>query len=66
MASQTVTGKVASCSKFADVLYTLNFMFVGILFIFFQIFFVIWPNLRLRVGMRSKGSQTKFTMEFSV
>ena len=41
MASHTVTGKVASCGKFADVLYTLNLIFVGILFIFFQIFFVI-------------------------
>ena len=35
MASHIVTGKVASCSKFADILYTLNFMFVSILFIIF-------------------------------
>ena len=43
MVALTITLKIRSCRKFADVLYTLNFMFVGILFIFFQIFLWYGP-----------------------
>ena len=47
MGSHTVTGKVASCSKFTDVLYKPSSRLMGISFIFFLIFFVKWPKLRL-------------------
>ena len=42
MASHTVTGKLAYCSKFTDVLYTLSFRLVGIWFIFSLIF--LWSG----------------------
>ena len=60
MASHTVTGKVAFCSKFADV-YT-EFYVRGHPIYIFLIFFVIWPNLRLTLSREVQG-RLKFEID---